>query len=147
MITLLTLLTLITLVTLVILQGPGHPAGILFIFINPITLTTIITLVILVTLITLITQVTLVTLVSLFQSPNQIYRAECITVSGFFFFTFQRSISFYFLEELETDCTVHTQNVPHGMYTKTAFINEGSGLKISKVDGFTYPFYVSLINV
>ena len=118
MITLLTLLTLTTLVTLVILQCPGHLAGILFIFINLITLTTIITLVILVTLITLITQVTLVTLVTLFQSPNQIYKAECITVSRFFFFTFQRSISFYFLEELETDCTVHTQHVPHGMYTK-----------------------------
>ena len=33
---------------------------------------------------TLVILFTLVTLVSLFRSYNQFYRAECITVSGFF---------------------------------------------------------------
>ena len=39
----------------------------------------------LVTLITLITLVTLVTLGTLFWSANQLFRGECIAVSGFFF--------------------------------------------------------------
>ena len=32
----------------------------------------------------MVTLVTLITLVSLFRSANQLYRADCITVSGFF---------------------------------------------------------------
>ena len=36
------------------------------------------------TMVILFTPVTLVTLVTLFRSYNQFYRAECITVSGFF---------------------------------------------------------------
>ena len=36
--------------------------------------------------VTLVILFTPVTLVSLFQSYNQFYRAECITVSGFFSF-------------------------------------------------------------
>ena len=54
---------------------------------SPVTLVTLITLVTLVTLITpatLVTLVILVTLVTLFRSANQFYRAECITILGFF---------------------------------------------------------------
>ena len=60
------------------------------ILLTPVTFATLVTLVTLVSLVTLITLVilvnlvTLVTLVTLFRSANQFYRAECITVSGFF---------------------------------------------------------------
>ena len=40
-------------------------------------------------LVTLVTLVALVTLVSLFRSANQFYRADFITVSGFFYFTIE----------------------------------------------------------
>ena len=48
------------------------------------------------TLVILFTPVTLVTLVTLFQSYIQFYRAECITVSGFFppFITFSKGLYF-----------------------------------------------------
>ena len=67
-VTLVTLITLVTLVTLVTM----------------VTLITLVTLVTLITLATLVTLVILVTLVTLFRSANQFYRAECITILGFF---------------------------------------------------------------
>ena len=84
---------------------------ILFKLVTPVTNVTLVTLftpIILITLITLVTQVTLVTLVNLvtlvtlFQSPNQLNRAECITVSGSFCILRYKSSNLILYKELSS---------------------------------------------
>ena len=54
------------------------------ILLTPVTLVTLITLITLITLVTLVTLVTMVTLFIMVTLVSQFYRAECITVSGYF---------------------------------------------------------------